>query len=489
MSISFLNKKYEVIITAFLFFVLNFFLKILFVSANDIAMDEPFSIYYAQMDLSSIFTMLKTENNPPLHFLLLHYWIKAFGISPLSVRFLSVLFSALTAPLIYFIGQKFFSKQTGLIAGLIFTLSYFHMYFSHEARVYPIFVFLTALCLYYFLSVVNRPERWKPYIGLLIVNVLLVYSHYFGFFVVATEFVCIFFAGNLSRIWKKMSLVFFLLMLAYIPNALILWQRFSISVGQGTWVRQPEFTELYGNLNRFMNSKMVMAVLLVVAIIYIVLLIRDKQFSLKIKAFFRPPFSRILLIWFVFPYLAMFFLSFWAPMFLDRYIIFISISFYLLIALFLATFTRYTYVKTAGTIVLLILMALNLNLAPDNNRRVKQLAGTVKELKAQHPKSIVIISPEYSHLEFTYHFNINYFKDYNNTKALLQKNNIFPLRNLSSADKIKIQNQEVIYVDCGTEFAFGESSILADLNTSHTANYITSVFEIYRIYLFSPGKQ
>ncbi len=480
------NNKYEVIITAFLFFVLNFFLKILFVSAKDIAMDEPFSIYYSQMDLASIFTMLKTENNPPLHFLLLHFWIKAFGISPLSVRFLSVLFSALTAPVIYLIGQKFFSKQTGLIAGLIFTLSFFHMYFSHEARAYPIFVFLTSLSLYYFLSVVNRPETWKPYLALLIVNVLLVYSHYFGFFVVATEFVCIFFAGNFSRIWKKMLLVFIVLMLAYIPNALILWQRFSISLGQGTWVRPPEFTELYGNLNRFLNSRMVMAAMLVIVVIYLVLLIRNKQLPDKIKAFFVSPSTRVLSIWFVFPYLTMFFLSFWAPMFLDRYIIFISISFYLLIALFLASFAQHQYVKIVSTVVLLILMAVNLNLAPDNNRRVVQLVQTVNELRTQQPQSIVIISPEYSHLEFTYHYNINYFRDYKNTKALLQKDKIFPLRNLSSADKLKIKKQEVIYVDCGTDFAFGENTILKELLTSHKASMNIPVFEIYQIHLFMP---
>ncbi|HNW71272.1 MAG TPA: glycosyltransferase family 39 protein [Bacteroidales bacterium] len=483
---SVINIKYEVIITALLFFVLNFFLKILFVSANDIALDEPFSIYYAQMDLASVFTMLKTENNPPLHFLLLHYWIKAFGISPLSVRFLSVLFSALTAPVIYLIGQRFFSKQTGLIAGFVFTLSFFHMYFSHEARVYPVFVFLSSLSLFYFLSVVNRPDNWKPYIALLVVNILLVYSHYFGFFVVATEFVCVFWLGNFSRIWKKILVVFILLMLAYIPNALILWQRFSISVEQGTWVRQPEFTELYGNLNRFMNSRMVMAAMLVIAVIYIVLLIRNKQFSHKIKAFFRTPSSRILLIWFVFPYLTMFFLSFWAPMFLDRYIIYISISFYLLIALFLATFTQYKHVKLVSTIVLLLLMALNLNLAPDNNRRVEQLVQTVNELRTQHPQSIIIISPEYSHLEFTYHYNIDYFKDYKNTKALLKADGIFPMRGLTSTDKMNIKNKEVIFVDCGTDFAFGENTILNELNASHEVTMNIPVFEIYQIYLFMP---
>jgi len=183
----------------------------------------------------------------------------------------------------------------------------------------------------------------------------------------------------------------------------------------------------------------------------------------------------------------MFFLSFWAPMFLDRYIIYISISFYLLIALFLATFTQYKHVKLVSTIVLLLLMALNLNLAPDNHRRVEQLVQTVNELRTQHPQSIVIISPEYSHLEFTYHYNIDYFKDYKNTKALLKTDRIFPLRGLTSTDKMNIKNKEVIFVDCGTDFAFGENTILKELNASHEVTMNIPVFEIYQIYLFMPS--
>jgi mannosyltransferase len=68
--------------------VLNFILKLLFLGRNDIALDEPFTVFWAQVEFPALFEMLKTENNPPLFFLLLHFWIKIFGISAFSVRFL-----------------------------------------------------------------------------------------------------------------------------------------------------------------------------------------------------------------------------------------------------------------------------------------------------------------------------------------------------------------------------------------------------------------
>jgi len=479
-------KKNEVIIIPLFFFFINFVLKILFISKNEIAMDEPFSIFYAQMDLPSIFKMLKNENNPALHFILLHFWIKLFGIGPLSVRFLSVLFSSLTPSIIFLCGNKFFSKQTGIIAALIFTFSVFHVYFSHEARVYPLFVLLTVLSLYYFLSLVNKPEKWKPYISLLVVNILLIYAHYFGFFVLAAEFVSLFFVANFRRIWKKMLVVFGLLAISYFPNIIIFMQRVSVSVEHGTWVRKPEITELYGNLNRFLNSRAVMIVLLLVIAFYLVLLFRKHQLFPKLSESFKNSSSRVLIVWFVFPYLCMFVISFWVPMFLDRYIIYISISFYLLIAVFLTTFSNNRIVSYIASFVLLLVMVFYLKLAPDNNRRVDQVVNVVNELKAKNPDSFVIISPAYSYLEFTYHYNINFFMDYENTLTLLHKKDIYPLSDFSSFEKSKLTGKKVVFLDCGTDFAFGKNPILNELNFSHILVKKILVFEIYKIYWYKP---
>lgn len=479
-------RKNETFLIALLFFLLNFILKILFVSKNEIAMDEPFSIYYAQMDLPSIFKMLKTENNPALHFILLHYWIKLFGMSPFSVRFLSVLFSALTAPVIYFTGKKFFSNSTGIIASLTYTLSVFHIFFSHEARVYPIFVFLTALSLYCFLSLVEKPGKWKSSAALLIVNILLVYAHYFGFFVVATEMICVFFSGKLRNIWKKMSLVFLLIAILYIPNLIVFTKRFTVSVEHGTWVRKPEFTELYGNLNRFLNSRIVMLVLIVIMVFYAIRLIKNHQLSGKFYEFFKSSQRRILFVWFVFPYFAMFAVSFFAPMFLDRYLLYTSVGFYLLVALTLTFFAESKKTMFVAAGLFIITIACFTNPAPDNERRVGQVVENVNKLKASFPESLVLISPDYAHLEFTYHYNPGYFRDYKNTTALLKHDNIYPVRDLSGFDKKELATRTIIYVNCGAEFAFGENPVLDELTSSHSLLKEIPVFEIYRIYCFMP---
>ena len=46
-----------------IFFLLNFFLKIIYLDNRDIAGDEPFTLFYAQKSLGGIIEMLKSENN------------------------------------------------------------------------------------------------------------------------------------------------------------------------------------------------------------------------------------------------------------------------------------------------------------------------------------------------------------------------------------------------------------------------------------------
>jgi hypothetical protein len=40
-----------------------------FINSNPIDLDEPFSIFNAQLDLNELFQLFKHENNPPLHYL------------------------------------------------------------------------------------------------------------------------------------------------------------------------------------------------------------------------------------------------------------------------------------------------------------------------------------------------------------------------------------------------------------------------------------
>ncbi|MGB0916714.1 MAG: hypothetical protein ACPGU4_03905, partial [Flavobacteriales bacterium] len=49
--------------------------RLLHITATDIAGDEPFSIFMAQLDIGSIIEHLSKDNSPPIFEILLHYYM------------------------------------------------------------------------------------------------------------------------------------------------------------------------------------------------------------------------------------------------------------------------------------------------------------------------------------------------------------------------------------------------------------------------------
>lgn len=93
--------------------------------SQPIANDEPFTIYHAQLQLPFMLSELSHYNNPPGFEILLHFWIRIFGIGAVSVRFLPMVFSSAAAVVLYFLGKRFFNFRIGLFAALLFTFSSF----------------------------------------------------------------------------------------------------------------------------------------------------------------------------------------------------------------------------------------------------------------------------------------------------------------------------------------------------------------------------
>lgn len=193
------RSKYTRYYLPLFFILLGFVIKGLFLGSNSLGGDEPFSVYHSQQSLDHLFGIFQNENNPPLHFLILHYWIRFFGISEFSVRLPSLIFSVFTVLFIYRIGLRFFNLRVAVIASLLFTFSTYQVLYAHEARAYALMGFLTAVSMFYYLEIIHSKSksRWKLF-WFLLANALLIYTHFFGFFILFINFSSFYFSGNYS---------------------------------------------------------------------------------------------------------------------------------------------------------------------------------------------------------------------------------------------------------------------------------------------------
>jgi 4-amino-4-deoxy-L-arabinose transferase-like glycosyltransferase len=129
--------------------------------------------------------------NSPVYYGVFWVWLKLFGFSDFSVRFLSVLFSTMVVGMLYiFVRRHLRSEALALLSAFIAAIEPFFVAYSHMARNYSMSFFLTLLATHIFLLLLERIRENKPtarmyaYYGLLFAVSLL--SHY----LTVTVFLC-----------------------------------------------------------------------------------------------------------------------------------------------------------------------------------------------------------------------------------------------------------------------------------------------------------
>ncbi|MFD7643224.1 glycosyltransferase family 39 protein [Kitasatospora sp. NPDC059795] len=100
-----------------------------------------------------------------LYYLLMHFWMSAFGDSATVLRLPSALAMSGAAVFVTLIGRKQFDTRTGLVAGLLFAVLPSVSRYSQEARSYAFAVLAVAAATWLLLRALELPtwRRWLPY--------------------------------------------------------------------------------------------------------------------------------------------------------------------------------------------------------------------------------------------------------------------------------------------------------------------------------------
>ena len=125
-------------------------------------------------------------DQPPAFFLLLHSWFKFFPFTDFYGRLLATVIGLAGIVAIFFLGKEVKDSRVGLIAALITSLSYIHIFFSQEVRFYTL-VFLAATLSYIFFVRSTKTERLPDFIFYVLSTALLLYTHYFGLVVLVSQ--------------------------------------------------------------------------------------------------------------------------------------------------------------------------------------------------------------------------------------------------------------------------------------------------------------
>jgi len=169
--------------------------------------------------LKAVTAVLKRNVHLPAYFYFMHYWILSFGHSEFALRLPSVVFGALAVLTLFYLGTELFGLSVGVLSALLLALSPDQIYFSQQARMYPLLVLLAISSSYLLVLAKRRPEATWIYLFYASISTAGLYTHYEYAFCLAAQVAYVWFGSSLGR--TKLS--HWLIVYAAIATAFLPW--------------------------------------------------------------------------------------------------------------------------------------------------------------------------------------------------------------------------------------------------------------------------
>ncbi len=421
-------------ITIFLLVTIGLLMKLLQIGVNELAHDEPFTVLQAHRTIAGLFKILPEENNPPLHFILMHFWVKLVPLDEGWLRLPSAIFSALIVWPLFRIGERLAGYHTALMASLLFFFSTYHIGFAHEVRAYSLFALLATTSIWQLI----RVSEGRSILWLSVINVLMIYTHFFGWLMIGIQFLCVLLLKEWRKDLRSMVKVIAIALIAYLPYFYIFILRLNTSVGEGTWLYPPSIEEPYNMIWRWSNAPIVAAILIVVIAIH---LIRSRM---------RDLLTRLATIWTFVPLIGMFLISFMVPIYLDRYLIYASPGFFLLSAISLHSLLplqRWIFLPES---LVILLMLFTFQLRNTAWPRPSEVVRSAEALKQKNNADVLIHPWWYAHT-YAWHLDREIFKDPDRLIGALNERSIIPIHELTAITEHLDRKSPVIAVVAGAE--------------------------------------
>ncbi len=159
--------------------------------------DEATSLSWVRATLEDVALLLDPNQIAGAYWLILGAWTSLTGTSDYAVRYASLIFGLLLAPLIFAVGVRLLDRPIAWIATVLAAGSSFLIYYAQEARTYSFLGFLSLVALYLLARGLARPRAPGWWAGYALSAALLPLTHVFGTLAVACHLAYL--AGHLLR--------------------------------------------------------------------------------------------------------------------------------------------------------------------------------------------------------------------------------------------------------------------------------------------------
>lgn len=376
--------------------------------------DEAFSILVAERPLAAVLGKLTFE--PPVYYILLHFWMKIFGESEIAVRSLSLLGFTLATVIIVYLSEKLFKKHwLSLFLPLFFFLNPMLLYYAFEVRTYGWYIFFAVLSMYSYLE-----KRFLLYI---VSGVLGFYNHTFFGTILFVEILHWLILNHQKLLKPKLLIKEPLVRSTLAVGFFILpWLlKIAASAGQlkNSWYFPVNLNLVYSVLgNMFLGYEGTpgylwgaTAIVSGILLIFFILAVLPRKTRSRNLFFFLEA---------VIPLIIVVGISFIKPLFVNRYLIGVSVAEVILLALSIEAIHKSFIQKLVALIFMVSVVTFNI-WYPWQHRKL-DIRSTVKEINIlKNNKDLILVNSPLVFFETIY-----YAKDRNQVFLFNPDHSPFP---------------------------------------------------------------
>ncbi|MFK7899732.1 MAG: glycosyltransferase family 39 protein, partial [Cyclobacteriaceae bacterium] len=423
-------------------------------------------------------------NNPLFFEFILHFWTKIVGISAFSVRFLPVLFSALTGVVLFEFARKNHSFLVGVGAALLFTFSDAIILYSHTARTYSMLLLFTSLAMYFLVEVLRTHSK-KRLIFFTIFNALVIYTHYISPFILFAEFIIVVLSVKEKK--KYYQLILSALSSCFLASPIIYFfiLRVTGAVSQGTWVQKPSGLEsIHFMLWKFFNTPLasILTLVIIIAAIVVYLVRIETKQTLSVSVF-----GKVTIVWSAM-LVFIFCVSFHTPLFMRRYVLFTVPALCLLVPYCLSFLFTNIRLKIGVVVLFAGVVTFTASLNKDNDRNLREMVSYVKKVRATLDKSnVMLFSPAFDDLGIAYYYSPTTFKsaDKKKLKSFFKSERMFPLLSISQRPEEELATAKtILFLDGNSNFSHPNNGILTFLKKHYRVVSKKHFHEVHDVWLF-----
>ncbi len=243
-------------------------------------LDELFSANASMPSRSfwSMYDITVRDVHPPLYQSLLWVWYHIFGFNEFAGRSLSAVIGSFGVLAIFLLGKEFFNKEVGLYAAIIASLNHFLIFYSQEVRSYSLLFLLSMVSYIYLFKVLNNYSK-KNFVLYLIFTVALMFTHYFGFFLVATQvFVFIYYFIKDKKERKHLVILASITSFVFIVSLLPLMEHILLNEGRKSfWINIPTEWFALDYMKSYIRSQYLEAIFFLMMVFSLIYLFKKNE--------------------------------------------------------------------------------------------------------------------------------------------------------------------------------------------------------------------